>query len=123
MKILNLTQHKATQDQLDQGVFDLPEGLRSNLACLLTFASIPTWDRVDLRVETIVRMVKSNSIECTHAMIGGAPFLMSALERHLHSEGIMPMFAFSERVSEETVAEDGTVTKVNVFKHIGFVGL
>ena len=55
------------------------------------------------------------------AMIGGAPFFMGYLETALKSVGIQPLYAFSQRVSVETTAEDGTVTKQNVFKHMGFV--
>ena len=54
-------------------------------------------------------------------MIGGAPFFMSALERALLDVGITPLYAFSIRESVEKAAEDGTVTKINVFKHVGFV--
>ena len=122
MKIVNLTQHNATADQVGQGVFDLSPELRPHLQELLTFVSIPTKREIELRAISIVRMVQSNHIECDAAMIGGAPFLMSELEFQLHLQRIKPLFAFSERVSEETTAPDGTVTKVNVFKHVGFVG-
>ncbi|MHB0929605.1 MAG: hypothetical protein ACYC3W_12015, partial [Candidatus Nanopelagicales bacterium] len=55
------------------------------------------------------------------AMIGGAPFLMAPLEKALLSIGINPVFAFSERKSVEAHGADGTVTKTQVFKHVGFV--
>ena len=122
MKILNLTQHNATQDQKDQGVFDLSAELRQELQELLTFVSIPTKQDVRIRAFNIVKWVLSNHVECDAAMIGGAPFLMSELEFQLHLQNIVPLFAFSERVSEETTAPDGAVVKVNVFKHVGFVG-
>ena len=122
MNILNLTQHNATQDQKDQGVFDLSPELRPHLQDLLTFVSIPTKKEIKLRAIAIVRMVQSHHIACDSAMIGGAPFLMGDLEFQLQLQKIVPLFAFSERVSEETTAPDGTVTKVNVFKHVGFVG-
>ena len=122
MRILNLTQHNATTDQKDQGVFDLSPELRPHLQELLTFVSLPTKRDVQIRALNIVKWVLSNHIECEAAMIGGAPFLMSELEFQLHLQRIKPLFAFSERVSEETTAPDGTVTKTNVFKHVGFVG-
>ena len=122
MRILNLTQHNATTDQKDQGVFDLSPELRPHLQELLTFVSLPTKRDVQIRALNIGKWVLSNHIECEAAMIGGAPFLMSELEFQLHLQRIKPLFAFSERVSEETTAPDGTVTKTNVFKHVGFVG-
>jgi hypothetical protein len=122
MKIVNLTQHKATQDQLDQGVFDLSPELRPALLKLLTFVELPTTETISRRATAIVRWIQSNHVDCDAAMIGGAPFLMSHLEFQLQLQKITPLFAFSERVSEETTALDGTVTKINVFKHVGFVG-
>ena len=55
------------------------------------------------------------------AMIGGAPYLMSALEKCLIEMGAKPVYAYSERVSVETTAADGSVVKENVFRHLGFV--
>ena len=46
---------------------------------------------------------------------------MSALESALLDECITPMYAFSVRDSVEQTQPDGSVRKVNVFKHIGFV--
>ena len=54
-------------------------------------------------------------------MIGGAPFLMGALESELKNRGIQPMYAFSVRDSVEKQNPDGSVTKQNVFKHAGFI--
>ena len=54
------------------------------------------------------------------AMIGGAPYLMGPLESALKAEGIIPMYAYSERVGEEFSKPDGSVEKRFVFKHLGF---
>jgi len=121
MKIVNLTQHQATPAQIEQGVFDLDVELRQGLLKLLTFVELPTKAAVDRRAVAIVRWILSNHVDCDAAMIGGAPFLMSELEFQLRLQKIYPMYAFSERVSVETTAPDGTVTKTNVFKHVGFV--
>ena len=52
-------------------------------------------------------------------MVGGAPYLMAALTEYAP---IFPMlFAASDRVSEEVVQADGSVRKVNIFKHLGFI--
>ena len=48
---------------------------------------------------------------------------MSTLERALAEVKVTPVYAFSVRESLETVSDDGTVTKTNVFKHVGFVEL
>jgi hypothetical protein len=55
-------------------------------------------------------------------MIGGAPFLMAGLEKALRCTGLRAIYAFSRRESVEAVQEDGSVRKVAVFRHLGFVG-
>jgi len=129
MKILNLTQHAASAEQLAVGVVDLSDGDRQVLSEWLTFDSLPTAADVVIRAELIGRAAAGWHLkinvreEYTHAMIGGAPFLMSALEDALKVRGITPLYAFSVRASEEQAMPDGTVRKVNVFRHLGFVQL
>lgn len=47
---------------------------------------------------------------------------MSTLEKALQYTGITPVYAFSKRESKEEKLPDGSVKKINVFKHVGFVG-
>ena len=55
-------------------------------------------------------------------MIGGAPFLMAALERELvDTWGMRPVYAFSVRESVDSVQPDGTVRKTAIFRHGGFI--
>lgn len=121
MTIVNLTQHNATNDQIDAGVFnvDYDHNELDYLRSLLTFDSIPTIEDMQQRADEIAKIALRTNAK--KAMIGGAPFFMGYLETALKSVGIQPLYAFSQRVSVETTAEDGTVTKQNVFKHIGFV--
>jgi len=46
---------------------------------------------------------------------------MTALARRLESVGLKPVFAFSKRESVDQPQPDGSVRKVAVFRHIGFV--
>jgi hypothetical protein len=55
------------------------------------------------------------------AMIGGLPAMMRPLEEALIRVGVMPVYAVSERESAEQAMPDGSVRKVNVFRHMGFV--
>jgi len=127
-KILNLTQHQATADQIAQGVIDLsPEG-RSFISEWLTFVSVPNSNDLRRMAELLTNVAAGDSMavpESTepyqYAMIGGAPYLMSALENALIERGITPMYAFSVRESAEVTLPDGTVRKTNVFKHAGWV--
>lgn len=131
MRILNLTQHPATTEQIAAGVEDLVGESLSELKRLLTFDALPSKREIQRRAESIARLaVEWNYEVCdedfaterfTHAMIGGAPFLMSALESALMDEFLTPLYAFSVRESVEEVQPDGSVRKINVFRHKGFV--
>lgn len=126
--IINLTQHASTQDQQAAGVVDLPEAARASLQKLLTFDNLPYADELYERAVAIAQLAEDNIPAGEYsfpadvsAMIGGAPYLMSYLERELTKKLIIPVYAFSRRVVEEKHNADGTVSKVAVFKHDGFV--
>lgn len=116
-KIINLTQHPASAEQIEAGVFNLAEN--GVLKDALTFNEMPT--KAD--IETRARLITGLALEAgaTHAMIGGAPYLMGGLEKALKEKGITPLYAFSERVSVETTDPNGQVVKTSIFKHKGFV--
>lgn len=112
-KILNLTQHPASEEQKEVGVFE-PED-KQKVQNLLTFEEIPDKSTLRKCAEKIAIIAKSADVD--KAMIGGAPFFMAPLEAALVLEGITPLYAFSKRVSKEN--EDGE--KISIFKHLGFV--
>lgn len=122
MKILNLTQHPATPEQVAEGVFEPKD--KEKVKNLLTFEKIEDcsekWTRAKILAELAKEEFASNN-GIGYAMIGGAPFFMRALENSLMKAGVIPVYAFSQRISVETVGTDGKVTKASVFKHVGFV--
>lgn len=117
--ILNLTQHNASREQIEAGVENVPASISEEVKKLLTFNSLPSKSDIDARAKELANI----ALQCgaRKAMIGGAPYLMSALEEALKENGIKPLYAYSERVSVEVELEDGSVVKRNVFKHLGFV--
>lgn len=117
--IVNLTQHNPTPEQVEDGVYDLNSGDRSVLVSTLTFRNIPPAMAIAKRAETIAELAAD--IKAESAMIGGAPYLMAPLARELRARGIKPVFAFSQRKSVELQQEDGSVKKIQVFEHMGFV--
>ena len=117
MKILNLTQHQATPEQQQSGVFDCDN--RELLSKLLTFTRQPDHALIKSKARALVVFAQMHGAK--KVMIGGAPYLMSLLEAELIREGIQPLYAYSERVSEDQVQPDGSVRKVNVFRHLGFI--
>ena len=116
MKIINLTQHSATKVQLDAGVFDVLTD--SQKSSLLNFDEIPTHDEIYKRALILSNIARNAGVKS--AMIGGAPYLMSTLEKILKISGIKPLYAFSKRDVVETPNADGTVSKKVVFRHLGF---
>ena len=119
MKILNLTQHKATPDQEKAGVYNLEGENLEKLKELLTFDDIPTENVLWNRAFNIAVIAEREG--ATSAMIGGAPYFMDSLEQALLRRQIYPLYAFSKRESQDVHLEDGTVRKQQVFRHIGFV--
>jgi len=128
--ILNLTQHITTDEQKAQLVVE-PRMTKEKIRKLLTFEEIPTKEEIEARAKELARIAVSeasmytgdtdNEIWITRVMIGGAPYLMGALEKALRECGFTPVYAFSKRESEEIPQPDGSVKKIQVFRHIGFV--
>lgn len=115
-RILNLTQHFATADQVKVGVEE--PVFKSQIQNLLNFKEIPTEMGMKSRAEKLASYASADGY--AKAMIGGAPYFMSHLEKALKAKGIVPVYAFSARVSSEYEDVDGSVKKVNSFRHIGF---
>jgi len=98
---------------------------------LLTFEEIPSKEEIEARAKELARIAASeashyagdtdNMIWITRVMIGGAPYLMGALEKALRESGFTPVYAFSKRESVEQPQPDGSVKKIQVFRHLGFV--
>jgi hypothetical protein len=114
--MLNLTQHNATPEQVAEGVVNPSAGLQ---VALLTFEGLPSAAEVQARAEALAEVASAEG--ATSAMIGGAPYLMGPLVAALKAKGISPYFAFSNRISEEVLQPDGTVRKVQIFRHAGWV--
>ena len=122
MTILNLTQHLATQQQQAEGVKDMLPQHREQLVKLLTFNELPSEQQLFDRATELVLL--ASKYACEYVMIGGAPYLMSYLERAIAIDmGKSSVYAFSKRVSKEITNEHGEVIKTNTFVHEGFVGL
>lgn len=127
--IINLTQHPASADQIAVGVVDLPENERATLVDALTFSELPDAQEIRDRAEFIAELACYNGLGDDEgdspmpqqAMIGGALWLMAPLAAALRMRSIEPVFAFSVRETEEQAQPDGSVRKVAVFRHAGFV--
>lgn len=117
--ILNLTQHSATLEQINSGVIE-PED-KMKVINLLSFNSLPSKDTLIFKAHLLASYARKCGAK--KAMLGGAPFFMPFLERALISMEIEPIYAFSVRDSKEEVQPDGSVKKVNFFRHAGFVSV
>lgn len=122
--IINLTQHEATQDQINVGVVEPSPEDKKIIQDLLTFEEFPYVEELERRayeLATLVTNMDSYSHSRQTVMIGGAPFFMGRLEAALKAQGHHPVYAFSRRRSYDQTQPDGTVKKVAVFQHLGFV--
>lgn len=116
---LNLTQHPKTPEQEEAGCFDVDKYELVWLKAILTFDELPSRKEIKARAVKVAAFAKRQNV--SHAMIGGAPFLMSVLEKELAKVGIQPLYAFSVRESIEETMPDGSVVKKAMFKHQGFI--
>jgi len=123
MKILNFTQHDATPEQLSAGVVEPDADNKERIRQLLTFDELPTQSDLRQRATNcaVLACVLLAKYQCDAVMIGGAPYFMSHLESALRLFRVRFCYAFSSRVAEEQMQPDGSVKKVNVFRHVGFI--
>ena len=123
MRILNFTQHEATPEQVSAGVVEPDAHSKERIRQLLTFEQIPAKSELRLRATNcaVLASVLMKKYECDAVMVGGAPYFMSHLESALRLFRVRFCYAFSSRVAEEQMQPDGSVKKVNVFRHVGFI--
>ena len=120
--MINLTQHKATPEQVKQGVIDTDSDIRKTLLELLTFEDISETFPESLRnrANQISEIANLDGIHAS-ALIGGALYFMPYLVTALKEKGIKPFYSFTKRVIENEFSSDGSVTKTSVFKHVAFI--
>ena len=118
MRILNLTQHPASADQAAWGVVEPRD--KAGVHRLLTFEACPDREVIRARAEALAAIARADGADA--AMLGGAPYLMGSLEAALRAAGIRPVYAFSLRAGvEEELQSDGSVRKIQIFRHAGWV--
>ena len=117
--IINLTQHEATPEQIAAGVVEPSPETKAKIQQALTFDTLPSQAEIAAAAASLAWLADESGEAV--AMIGGAPFLMSALEEVLTEIGIRPIYAYSRRESVEQTQADGSVRKAAVFRHLGFV--
>lgn len=127
--IINLTQHPATPEQIAHGVVDMAGAPLATLKALLTFSDLPSAGEIYARASAIAELACNNGLAAdgddpqqpAQAMIGGAGYLLPALEAELLARGIEPLHAFTRREVVESAGTDGAVVKTAVFRHAGWV--
>ena len=118
MKIVNLTQHVATAEQVAAGVFEPAN--KDLVKALITFTIAPSSAEMAERAEALARIALGEGAEA--AMVGWAPYFMAPLEKRLAMAGVRPCYSFTERRATETTdPATGEVRKTQVFVHAGWV--
>lgn len=118
LSIVNLTQHNFTEAQTK--AFTKVVDTNDEVKDFLTFEELPSIEEMNSRARRLA--YRASKTGCLYAMIGGAPFFMGILVKHLKGRGITPLFAFSKIVVKEvTDPETGEVKKITYFRHEGWV--
>jgi len=126
-RIINLTQHPFNQDQLNE--FSLAGITAENiidtndtLKAIITFTGEIDVAVIQERAQQLSQYISQcvGDKPCL-AMVGGAPFFQMAVNVACLNNNVLPLAAYSERVSVETVQADESVAKQNIFKHKGFI--
>lgn len=119
MILINLTQHNLTQEQLKDAV-EVGTDVRNEVIKLITFNGLPTAGEIKDNASRLAAICRD--MHASHAVIGGAPYFMGPLEQALRKAGIVPLYAFTERVAVEvTNPETGEVTKTSKFNFAGWI--
>lgn len=121
-RIINLTQHKATPDQILAGVEDTKGVTREKLIAALSFHTLPTPGDIEASMQTLLNIMlgyNPTADDKIGFMVGGAPYLMS--EMVVFANVFKLYYAFTQRVSIDIPQADGSVKKEFTFKHEGFV--
>lgn len=98
MRILNMTQHEATRDQIAAGVVQPVRADHERVKEIITFEELPELSQLKWRARRFAE-----------------------LARALWESGIRFCCAFSQRDSIDETQPDGSVVKRTVFKHAGFI--
>jgi len=123
-KFLNCTNHKLTEAQIADlkenwgvtEIINLPENLKALWSQIDPEAT--SFDVVLDVVTPVYKFADANDISI--AMVMGEMSASYKLINYLKSDGVFIVVATSKRISQEVTQEDGSVRKVNVFKHIMF---
>lgn len=117
--MLNLTQHVATPSQIADGVIEPTAELKAAIVKLINFTGMPTGEEIRQRAKAVAELAAGTG--ATTAMIGGALWFMGSLERALVENGIEPFYSYTSRQSVDERLPDGSVRKVAIFVHEGFI--
>lgn len=119
MQIINLTQHAFTPAQLE-GAVEVGTEVRNEIVDLITFIGCPTAEVIKGNASRLAEICRD--MHASHAVIGGAPYFMGPLEQALRRAGIVPLYAFTERVAiEVTDPNTGEVVKTSRFNFAGWI--
>ena len=118
MKLLKLLNHDLTQDQLNElkNDFNVDEIVTISPDNAKKFAQVTldNYNDVIASVNAEIARVKPD-----YMFIQGQAGVVHNIVND--NPNVISLFAFTVRVSVETVNTDGTVTKTNIFKHQKFM--
>lgn len=122
--ILVVMSHNLSQDQIN-GLNEM--GLEPVILSAVNSDLANTCKQIDPNatkadIQKIADSVVKTAISegATHLMIQGEPSLFFSAVENAKDRGLKCLIATTQRVSVERVADDGSIVKTNVFKHVKF---
>ena len=114
-KILNLTQHIANKNQIQDGLIEPETNDKKRILELLIFnkEDINTNTFIEKSIE-LLKIIKKYNIKYT--LIGGLIPFVIYLYKFLSENNIIPVFSFSERKVIETIVDNKTIKSL-IFEH------
>ena len=117
-KILNMSNHTLTGEQIAELKGYGYEIIELNAEDKQRWANLNPDNYEDVVYRIMEDSDTRYDVDCFH-IAGFPPAVVLAVNTAFHL-GKRSVYAYSERVSEESLQPDGTVKKINVFKHLGF---
>lgn len=117
MKFLNVTNHKLTPEQLEDlrgiEVVELPEELK---AC---WGNVTPFNYKAL-VKELNYYINKEFNASDMILVAGFMPAVAELVKILKDKEYNVVYSYTKRVADEKLNDDGTITKVSVFRHQGF---
>lgn len=120
MRVYNLTKHNFTNEQLASAdCVDVPDAKSPHLQ---DFTAPPSDAEFKSRAAELMQLaLAAGAKEGDSVLLASAMYFIPSLVAAAKAAGFIPTFSFTQRVSQETKQEDGSIKQVYIFRHEGWI--